>query len=277
MEPKPPTHEKILTPENAWLFDVDGVITNPTEKTVTEPEILDKIIKRLLIREPIGLNTGRSIDFVCEQVLKPLEDRIEDKRILDGIIAIGEKGGAWITYVNGERIEEIDEDIKVPEDLQEAVKSLIESEFWETMFYDETKKTMISTEMKKGMNLDAYHEEQKILTELFKKLLEKRGLLELKIDPTTIATDIENRHVGKALGSKKFLEILKDRNVNPANITAFGDSSSDFDMLDPLRESGIPTVFVFVGKDTSREDIVRTNEHYDKGTLEYLKAQDNDE
>lgn len=27
--------------DTAWIFDVDGVITNPREKRVTEPEILD--------------------------------------------------------------------------------------------------------------------------------------------------------------------------------------------------------------------------------------------
>lgn len=29
------------SPKSAWLFDVDGVITHPEEKRITEPQILD--------------------------------------------------------------------------------------------------------------------------------------------------------------------------------------------------------------------------------------------
>ena len=44
---------------NAWIFDVDGVITNPIEKRVTLSKIVDELIRRLKKNEPIGLNTGR--------------------------------------------------------------------------------------------------------------------------------------------------------------------------------------------------------------------------
>ena len=132
---------------------------------------------------------------------------------------------------------------------------------------------MRSTEMVKGMNLEAFHEEQQALVEKLRKILEDMNITGLKIDPTTIATDIENSHVGKALGTQRFLKILKDRNITPGNITAFGDSNSDFDMIPPLRESGIPTKFVFVGITSHQEgeDIISTEGDFDKGTIEYLK------
>lgn len=39
------------------------MITNPEQKRVTEPRILEEIIKRLKTAEPVALVTGRSIDF----------------------------------------------------------------------------------------------------------------------------------------------------------------------------------------------------------------------
>jgi HAD superfamily hydrolase (TIGR01484 family) len=258
---------------NAWLFDVDGVLTNPAEKRIVESQIFDEIIARLKRNEPIGLNTGRSIDFVIEQVLNPLEARIEDKKLLDGIIAIGEKGGVYITYEDGKRIEHIDEQIKVPNDLEIAVRKLTKSDFSETMFFDETKKTMISVEMKHGEDLEKFHLTQQKLVEKLKLLLKEMDIQNLKIDPTTIATDIENSHVGKALGTNRFLKILEERGISPQSITAFGDSSSDFEMLEPLRQSGVPTKFVFVGNKGFREEseVQTTNNHFDQGTLEYLR------
>lgn len=257
----------------AWLFDVDGVITNPVKKTITEPEILDELLKRLQRNEIIGLNTGRAIEFVKAQVLKPLEDKVEDKNLLDNIIAVGEKGGVWITYVNGERAEEIDPEIKVPDELREKIHTLVDFEHSKTMFYDVSKRTMITVEMKKGVSLETYHEDQEILAKKIQNILNEMNLTELKIDTSTIAIDIENSHVGKALGAQKFLKILKEKNKLPGYITAFGDSNSDLEMIPPLRESGISTKFVFVGitSHEEREDIVTTENDFDKGTIEYLK------
>ena len=48
----------------AWIFDVDGVLTNPTEKKIVELQIFDKLIEILKSGDIVGLNTGRSLVFV---------------------------------------------------------------------------------------------------------------------------------------------------------------------------------------------------------------------
>jgi hydroxymethylpyrimidine pyrophosphatase-like HAD family hydrolase len=61
----------------AWLFDVDGVLTNPQEKKIVESKIIEFLIKILSSGELIGLNTGRSLEFVEKEVLEPLQNHLQ--------------------------------------------------------------------------------------------------------------------------------------------------------------------------------------------------------
>lgn len=81
------------SPTNAWLFDVDGVITHPEQKRVTEPQIITEIIKRLQAGEPVALVTGRSVDFMRDKVITPLKGELQDLSLLQNFLAVGEKEG----------------------------------------------------------------------------------------------------------------------------------------------------------------------------------------
>lgn len=299
---------------NAWLFDVDGVITNPEQKRITEPQILTEIVKRLKNGEPVALVTGRSIDFMRQRVVEPLVEKIGSRslfraknhgihavdeenfdarkreprplgrgNLLQNFLAMGEKGGVWITYTQeGQPQEQIDENISVPQNLQDEVRKLIENEFSDLMFYDESKKTMISTEMIDGTNLKDYHARQKILDQKFEELVRQHGLQDrLEVDPTTIATDIQNKHVGKDFAARRVLAWLKERGVKPAQFITMGDSKSDVPMAQEIHNQGLPVTFIFVGKEADRAEIENrklpfsvtfTQNNYEKGTLEYLST-----
>ena len=75
------------------FFDVDGVITDPQKKQVTENELYNQIIIRLKNREPICFNTGRSIEWLRYRFISTLLEKIIEPRY----IAIGEKGGTSLT------------------------------------------------------------------------------------------------------------------------------------------------------------------------------------
>lgn len=272
----------IKNPFHAWLFDVDGVITNPEQKRVTEPAILSEIVDRLEAGEPVALVTGRSIDFMKDRVIDPLKDKIDNPNLLQNFLAMGEKGGVWITYENGEPQEHVDSDISVPQDLQEEARKLIEDEFSELMFYDETKKTMISTEMKDGANLQDYHAKQQVLNQKLEEIVKVHGLSDqLEVDPTTIATDIQNKHVGKDFAARRVLEWLKERNIKPQNFITMGDSMSDVPMAQEIHNQGLPVTFVFVGRDADWKlieslslpfPVTFTKNKYENGTAEYLAS-----
>ncbi len=271
------------TVKNAWIFDVDGVITNPQEKKVTEPAILEEIIKRLSANELVALVTGRSIDFMRERVVAPLRDRISDLSLLQNFLAVGEKGGVWITYnQDGKPQEHIDRNISVSQDLQDEVRNLINTEFSDLMFYDESKKTMISTEMKDGEDLDKYHQRQKQLSEKLEHLVREHGLGNvLEVDPTTIATDVQDKNVGKDFAARRVLSWLKEQGIKPQNFIMMGDSKSDIPMAKEVHDEGLSVTFVFVGKEDDRRyieslhlpfPVTFTQDKYDKGTLEFLQS-----
>ncbi len=275
-----PGREMEKTVAHAWLFDVDGVLTHPVEKRITEGEVIDLICGMLERGEPVSLNTGRSIDFMVDQVLNKLEGMIVDKSLLKNMMAIGEKGSVWISYDEvGERLQTIDESVTVPAVIQEEVKGLIEDKFNESMFYDETKKTMISVEMRDGYDWEKFRLVQVELNIELLKILEKHILTdELKVDPSRIATDVENKHVGKALGARRFLDWLDKRKITTQKFIAFGDSKSDIRMAEEINEQGKPVEFVFVGEKKLLEGgvfdfpVVYTSQYCEKGTLEYLQT-----
>ncbi|MFA6306647.1 MAG: HAD hydrolase family protein [Patescibacteria group bacterium] len=271
--------EQFKPVEHAWLFDVDGVLTHPSEKKVTEPEIFFQLIKRLEAGEPVALNTGRATDFMLEKIIEPLEKMVANKKILHNLLAVGEKGAVTVTFNDqGEKKLYIDESISVPEWLQKEVMALVNQRFSATMFYDKTKKTMISIEMLDNLELEKFKEEQNLLNQALAELLVKYKLTDdYKIDPSRIATDIENKHVGKHLGAGRALAWLDKKKIRPEQFIAFGDSPSDVAMAEELNRRGLKMQFVFVGERELLADkkmdfaVDYTENHCEKGVIEYMR------
>lgn len=264
------------TVKQMLIFDVDGVIANPQEKKVTEPEILDYIIQRLEKNEPIALNTGRSLVWLVNRILDPILEKIKYKKIIQNFFASGEKGGTWITFDKGGVIQyRKDKTISIPLTLQKRVRNLIKSEFSDSMFYDETKETMISVEMKDNYEIEKFTERQIILIKKLQKIIiEENSDKQLKIDPTIVATDIENKHVGKGFAMERILKWLNEKNVKPQKFITFGDSLSDLPMPQKLYEKKYNVEFVYVGKNKIIKSypfpIIYTKKFFGEGTSEAL-------
>ena len=272
--------EQERTVDTAWVFDVDGVITDPQEKKVKVPGILDQIARKLEKGEPVALNTGRSVEWMKERVINPLAERIKDKKALQNFLAVGEKGGTWAEFdEDGNLLEKKDDNISVPDDLRNKVRDLINSDYSDSMFVDESKLTMISTEMKDGYSLEKYKNKQQDLIPQLKTLLQRRNISDkFKVDPTTIAVDVENKFVGKHFAVKRIIEWVKGRGIKPQMFIAFGDSfRSDVPMAWEIHSQGLPVEFVYVGREHIQTtnypfSIKRPQAHFDKGTLEFLKT-----
>jgi hydroxymethylpyrimidine pyrophosphatase-like HAD family hydrolase len=268
------------TPATAWLFDVDGVLTEPEHKTVREPALFDELIRRLARGEPVGTNTGRSLTFLEAEVLDPLEARVPDRRLLHGLIAIGERGSAWATYdADGTRTEHIDARTPFSPALADEVRALVQRpDFARVMFFDETKRTMISTELWPGKTIAEFAEPQRALVAELHAMLARHGLADqFRVDPTSIATDIEYRGAGKGFGAIGFAEKLEARGIRPARYVCFGDSRSDYDMLEALLARGDRAELVFVGEPDQLAGrdmrfVTFIEPLYAPGTLAYLRA-----
>jgi hydroxymethylpyrimidine pyrophosphatase-like HAD family hydrolase len=260
------------------VFDVDGVLTHPSEKKITEPDILSHLTRNLEAGTPIILNTGRSADFIIKDVLVPLEHSVKDKNILNNIYSVGEKGAVNISYNNNaQKTISVDQSISVPETLQAEAKNIVANKFSDIAFYDSTKKTMISVDMLDKISVEEFTIRQEKLNEEFTNLLKKHDLLsDYKVDPSRIATDIENKHVGKGLGIQKGLAWLDEKNIRSKKFIAFGDSKSDIDMAIELNKRNLPVEFVFVGEKDQIDEtglkfpVIYTKSHCEAGTIEYL-------
>lgn len=244
-----------LMPETRTLarkgraFDVDGVLTDPREKIVVHEEIFEEIIGQLERGEPVCFNTGRSDSWVMDRVVRTILEKVEDKNILRNLIIVGEKGGTWTTFsAEGEPVHAAVETISVPDALKDGVRTLINEKYADVMFFDESKETMISVEMVDGYDLAAFTERQKEFVKDVETLLKETGTDKIyRIDPTTIATDVESPNVSKALGSDRFIEFLKSRGIKVESFETFGDSPSDAAMADELARRGQEVELVYVG------------------------------
>jgi hydroxymethylpyrimidine pyrophosphatase-like HAD family hydrolase len=260
------------------LFDVDGVFTDPQEKKVVHEALFDEIITQLEAGEPVCFNTGRSDSWVMDRVVDTILERVQDKDTLRNLIIVGEKGGTWTTFTaKGEAVHAAVETISVPDELKVRVRSLINEKYRDVMFFDESKETMISIEMVDGYNLDTFTERQaEFVKDVQTLLVETKTDSIYRIDPTTIATDIESPNVSKALGSDRFIEFLKSRGIKVASFETFGDSNSDAAMADELARRGQPVEFIYVGNNPNsvrrRADYPMYEvDGFSSGTLAFLQ------
>jgi hydroxymethylpyrimidine pyrophosphatase-like HAD family hydrolase len=266
-------------PNTAWFFDVDGVLTNPEAKRVIQPEIFNELVKRLEIGEPVGLNSGRSLDFIITEILDPLETKLKDRCLFKNIFTVGELGAVWVSY-DDDGVRSISQNVglNLPNDIQNQIREILnQPPFSNIMFYDESKRTMVTVELKSNKTIAEFTVPQKNLVSTLQALLKKYHLEKyFRVSPTRIAIDVEYVNVGKALGARKLVELITKKGIEPQIYICFGDTTTDYEMFEELIRLGKKSRFVFVG---GKENLIGRNLTpvtftkllVDKGTLEYLR------
>ncbi len=271
-------HKETLnkTPEFAWVFDVDGVVTDPVEKRITKPVILDFIVKKLKQKEPVAFLTGRAMSWMEERVLTPLEEEIKDKSLLDNLYVSAEFGGSLIVYNKGERQRLENSEITPPQNVVE-IATKIASRYANSMFIDTAKKTHFTLEMNDGVDFDRFKEDQIRLDAEFEQLLKDCLLTnQFEILSDRIATSIRDKRINKRFAIKELLKWISKRGIKPNKYIVFGDNKADLEMGEELADSGLEQDFVFVGEKDQIElgkysfPIIITNHQCDTGTAEYL-------
>jgi len=271
---------------NAYLFDVDGVITDPNKKEVLDDGLFDELIKRLEV-SPICFNSGRPIDWITTTVIEPLKERIRrDKkslRLLSNLFLIGEMGGSYGTFDRrGNLTVEVDDALVPPRVLEESVTGYIANNFSaESMKIDPRKQTMITIE-KEGMYPQEIFDTEKIeIRNAIDALIQALGLQDEWVAAyTTIAVDIQNVHAGKAKGIPKFLEWLATNHLIALQFNTFGDSESDTDMALALNTLGKNVKHTHVGNKLSGEFLEKNRNivieeptrRFSQTTLDHLRT-----
>lgn len=241
----PDTDDLVTTPPCGLLLDVDGPIASPVTRTVAVPSIAEDLAAMANAGIPVIFNTGRSDAFIADQVVPPL--RAAGLREGAPVITLSEKGAVWASVsADGLGEVQVDQELKLPDDFRQAIRDLVSETFSELMFFDETKRSMISAEQVIGTDHSSYLAAQKEFDAAAAELISRFELENVRIDPTIISTDIEHERVGKDLGAARALELLADRGITAGSWYTMGDSRTDYAMADWLHERGLEVQHVDV-------------------------------
>jgi hypothetical protein len=143
-----------------------------------------------------------------------------------------------------------------------AVRQLVAADFGDTMFFDESKRAMISVEQHPHVATADYLPEQARFQDAAYELLTAElgiglrygdrsvadgdGAVPFRIDPTIISTDIESVLLDKDRGAARALEQFAQLGPLPQRWRTVGDSRSDYKMADQLHADGFEVAHVDV-------------------------------
>jgi hypothetical protein len=255
-----PTPYCVTQPDGfGLLLDVDGPISSPITRTVSQPGLLEALVTLANSGVPIAFNTGRGDDFLVREVSGPLYAAGMHEDAL--VWGIGEKGGTWFRFGSPEQLV-VDENLIVPDDVRQKMQHLAEGEFSDLVFFDDSKRTMVSLEQRLDITLDgavaqivldagfdiSWH--GNISAEL--KALETDPAVNgnrtnYRIDSSVLATDVEHSRTGKDIGARRFIDLLLEQGITPPQRWfTMGDSRSDYKMTDWLFAHGFTASHVDV-------------------------------
>jgi hypothetical protein len=248
------------TPPLGLLLDVDGPIASPVTRTIGIRSIIDDLVALAGSGVPIAFITGRSDSFIRNQVVAPLVEAglSEDVRMF----GVCEKGGVWFP-ISSEGVGEmaIDHTVALPTDFAEEIRDLVAGRFSDTMFFDETKRAMISVEQRTDVSQERYRAAQATMNEAAFAALVRHGLgvrfgvrevpnaegrVPFRIDPTIISTDIESVRLDKDRGAERAIAYFAGNGPLPRVWRSVGDSRSDYLMADQLHAQGFEVAHVDV-------------------------------
>jgi len=247
------------------LFDVDGPLASPTTRTIAIGSILTDLVALAGAGIPIAFITGRSDDFIRTRVVAPLMDAgLGDALGAEGarLFGVFEKGGSWAPITVGGMGEvTVDQSVALPPGIVDGVRELVARDFADTMFFDETKKAMISVEQRTDVSHEQYRSAQTRFNDAAFELIKQGGLglrygeasspdaageVPFRIDPTIISTDIESVKLDKDRGARRALEYFASLGALPRRWRSIGDSRSDYLMADYLHAQGYEVAHVDV-------------------------------
>jgi phosphoserine phosphatase len=263
----------------AYLFDIDGVITNPQTRQIGNPELITHIVSRLEKNNPIGLISGRAYPWIVERVLQKIEHYVAEHtnlspNILDNLFVSGEFGGVGAVHVNGKRKEFIKRDVIIPPELRNQLKN-VAKQFTQYAFIDEEKQTQFSMEMNYDRDEQTFSHNAREIAKTLCTVVGDNASIEVHVD--RIGINVKYRNVNKHYATDQFLGWLQEKKRKPQKFYVFGDSVSDLEIGEALHKHNLPFTFVFVGEKELIEEkhvqfpFIVTQGHCDEGTLEFLE------
>lgn len=253
----------------AWIFDVDGVLTNLTAEKILLPEIPQIITEKLKKGEPVAFITGRSLAWLKETTLSKLNIT---NNITDQLFIAAEFGGVIAKYENDKIVSTYNKSYEVSSEIKEKASEIIKK--YPDSIELEEKEMFFTSKIKTGASLEDFQNAQKSAVEELKILVADLHNDQLEVQSDSIGLSIRNKNANKSNCVRQLLSWLRERNFNPDKYIVFGDSPSDFEMADELQIKNLNFEFVFVGDKPEAQPnfpLTFTEGKHDEGTLEYLE------
>jgi hypothetical protein len=178
------------------------------------------------------------------------------------MFGVFEKGATWAPITeNGLGEVEVDPTVALPEDVVAELRALTERRFPATMFWDDTKRAMVSVEQRTDVAAEAYKRDQPRFDAAAFDILvgagvgvrhedrespDAAGRIPFRIDSTIISTDVESVLLDKDRGAERALAYFAERMELPTRWRSIGDSRSDYKMADALHAAGFEVAHVDV-------------------------------
>ena len=247
-------------PPLGLLLDVDGPIASPVTRTVAIYSIVSDLVTLADAGIPIVFNTGRSDAFLRAEVVAPLVAAGLPHHAR--VFAVCEKGAVWFEITpSGTGEINVSDELAVPSAYGDAIEQLVTDRFADHMFFDHTKRAMVSVEQSTHVDNADYRVQQvafdaAAFAEMGRhglgvehdgaRAADANGVVGYRIDSTIISTDIESIRLGKDLGAMRAIEMLLPNGPLPLHWRTVGDSRTDYAMADWLHEQGYEVAHVDV-------------------------------
>lgn len=237
----------LAQPPLALLLDVDGPLASPVTRRVSAgiiASLLDLVGQGI----PVVFNTGRSDAFIVDQLMTPmLAAGLPAGSVVH---AICEKGAVWFSFTDrGAGPIHVDKSLAMPAAFGEDIRELVARSYADFMFFDESKRAMVSVEQHIEVASAEYLAQQPKFdadalallathdlgaTRLDHHVPASAGTVDYRVDPSIISTDIESVRLGKDLGASRAVELLAAQGIVPQAWRTVGDSRTDYAMADWL-------------------------------------------
>ncbi|MET1045028.1 MAG: hypothetical protein ABWX59_13030 [Microbacteriaceae bacterium] len=247
-------------PPLGLLLDVDGPIASPITRSIAIRSIRDDLVTLANAGVPVVFNTGRSDAFIRDEVVAPMIEGGLGRTAR--VLGVCEKGAVVFPItVDGMGELFVDPTVSLPAAYSAAIDALVTEKYSDWMFFDHTKRAMVSVEQRTDVASADYLEQQQAFNEdafaLFaehgiggewgeRRVTDAEGQTPFRIDPTIISTDIESVKLGKDLGADRALAELRTTGELPHLWRTVGDSRTDYAMADYLHAAGFDVTHVDV-------------------------------
>jgi hydroxymethylpyrimidine pyrophosphatase-like HAD family hydrolase len=267
---------------NAFLFDIDGVLTNPHMTDEVNPQFIALLVAKLNEGYPIGLISGRPLSWEITEVVEKVERYVSehtefDPSILDRLFVSGEFGSTAAIHVNGNREEIVYKEKALPKELVQKLEEATK-QFHNFGACDPDKLTMFTFYSNGIVPLTVFQEHKEEIMHVIRQVVGDNPAIDIHSDQVSI--NVKHQSANKHAATAQFLQWLSEKEIKPTHYYAFGDSLSDLEIGKELFDQNLPVTFIFVGEKGTLAhhpipfSVVLTIRHYDEGTLEFLKEID---